>query len=611
MTAKKKQITPQFKFTPPVVDPEATRPDHWIRGVNLGGWLVLERYIVPYLFAVTDCHVEDGDLCWYPGQLSAPPSNDPDYALCDLYRCKPMLQVPITGGDPDYPLDEYTLAEAFLQGGASEDDNQYRNENGIVNAERWFNAHFDNFITEADVQTLAESGLTHIRVPLPHWILGDVSNDEPWIVGTRWEAFLRLCEWARKHRIQVWPDIHTAPGSQNGFDNSGHALAAVSCQGWSNDPSHVARSLRVIQDVTNGIVKAGYKDVVTGFGVLNEPFKDCNRVVYEHFLETAKNLVRSTLGESTAIYASDMFLAETFNNGHWWLDPKTHNNTYLDSHYYHVFAEEPRDLSPRQHIAYTCQKHWRDAVSCCYTDAVHPWYTLPWDRATNTRPSQGVKRLVGEWSAAYDTLPVTKLLQLMKGIAANGTVPDFDRKFTTPELHFLQQFVQAQMVAYESVDTGTSGGWFYWTAKMEGGAFAEWDYLRGVQEGWIPALAAVDQSSQEIYGTCYDIMMDTADVTETVIHTFPDPTTLPASNWQGVIIDDDVVFSHGESLILPDGMHYRQRYEPDHASMSSHWLVWIVIGSSVAVALFSLNKYIQRRRKQAQYQYLQPSSIEV
>jgi glucan 1,3-beta-glucosidase len=601
-----KLITPKIKYTPPVVA-ETTAPKDWIRGVNLGGWLVLERYIVPYQFAVTDCHVS-GDLCWYPQQLSAPPTDDPDYELCDLYQCKPILKVPLTGGDPDYPLDEYTLAEAFLKEHAKD---SYRNKEGIEIAERWFNAHFDNFITKRDIKALADSGLTHIRVPLPHWIMGDVKPDEPWIVGSRWEAFLRLCEWAKLYNLQVWPDIHTAPGSQNGFDNSGHALAGVSCQGWSNDPANVARSLQVIREVTQGIVDAGYGDIVTGFGVLNEPFKDCNRYVYDQFLETAMSIVRSTLGAHTALYASDMFLAETFNNGHWWLKPDTYNNTYLDSHYYHVFAEEPRALSPRQHIAYTCQKHWRDAVSCCYRDAVHPWY-LPWKSSNiNRHPSHGVQRIIGEWSAAYDTLPVAKLLQVMKGIAATGTAPEFDRQFTAKELDFVRHFVEAQMVAYESAETGTSAGWFYWTAKMEGGAFAEWDYLRGVKEGWIPKLASPDQASEDVYGTCYDILFKTDDDTEAVVHTFPDPETLPPNNWQGVVIDDDIVLSHGESLVKADGVHHLQRYEGKPPTVSHHVTRWILVSVALACAIALARRYMRRQHKYAQYIPVESTSIEV
>jgi len=572
----------------------------WLRGVNLGGWLVLERYIAPYLFSVTDCHLK-GDFCWYPGQLSAN-SSSPEYRLCDVKNdpCEPFLSIPETGGDADYPGDEYSLARAFLNKHREDSpDGQLRNKKGLEIAEQWLNYHFDNFISESDIKALADTGLTHLRVPLPHWILGNVKDDEPWIVGKRWQAFLRLCGWARKYKLQIWPDIHTAPGSQNGFDNSAHALAVISCREWGDHSEHVERTMQVVRDITREIAEEGFHDVVTGFGLLNEPFKDCNRKVYEQYIDQAKDIARSNLGPDVAIYVSDLFLAPTFNNGQWWLDPQTYNNTYLDSHYYHVFDEHPRDLSPRQHIAFTCEHDWTDATSCCYQDATRPWYK-PWKK-TNTQPSQGVQRIIGEWSGAYDTLVVAELAVMMKGIAANGIVPKLNKMFTQPEMDFLRNFVQAQMVAYESVETGTSAGWFFWTAKMEGSAFAEWDFLRGVREGWIPILAEIDQPSQDLYGTCYDILFKTKDVREDVVHTFPDPADLPEDRWRGVPIDDDVVLSHGQTLMMPDGIHHRQRYDDDNGNESRGVVEWIVLGTLAVVVVQVVRKYLRRRRKQAMY----------
>jgi glucan 1,3-beta-glucosidase len=182
----------------------------WIRGVNLGGWLVLERYIVPYQFAVTDCHLR-GDFCWYPGAASAPPETDPNYRPCDANKCRPAKIAGALGGRPDYPVDEATLAQIFLRA----------NDNSTTAAERWFNYHFDNFIGREDLAALRRAGVTHVRVPLPHWILGTAAEDDEerdkWIVGDRWRYFVRACRWAREIGLQVWPDIHTAPGSQNGF----------------------------------------------------------------------------------------------------------------------------------------------------------------------------------------------------------------------------------------------------------------------------------------------------------------------------------------------------------------------------------------------------------
>ena len=515
-------------------------------------------------------------------------------------------------------MDEYTLADAFLS--ANQDAGVYRNDKGMAAAEDWLNTHFANFIQEDDIVAMADAGVTHIRIPLPHWILEDASSsilpDEPWIVGERWAAFGRLCLWARKYNLQVWPDIHTAPGSQNGFDNSGQAKTEVGCKDWSHNPRNVQRSLDAVQAITSAIVKEGFDDVVTGFGILNEPFRDCDMRVYRTFLDKGLKIVRTTLGSDTAVYVGDMFREKMFNDGHWWLDPVKYNNTYLDSHYYHVFASNPRELSPRQHIGYTCQRFWRKAVSCCYEDGVVDGQlsTTFGSSDANSIPSKGVRRIFGEWSAAYDTLPVAKLLQLMRGIQANGTAPGLDRQLTAEEKEFMGYFVRAQMVSYESVDTGTSSGWFYWTAKMEGGMFAEWDFLRGVREGWIPKIPSPAVASESLYGTCYDIMFETPDHSHGVVHVFPDPATLPANNWQGVNIDDDVVVSHGDSLIKDDGVSHYQRNELPHEAKLHHHhrfhLTWLFMLFGVVLGL-SLTRRWYNSKQHAGYTQLQGTTLNV
>lgn len=186
--------------------PSPSAEKKWIRGVNIGGWLVLERYIVPYHFSITDCHLS-GDLCFFPGALSAPPPGHPDYQLCDVHTCKPILKPsPLDGGVLDFPNDEWHLAQAF--------------QNDTALGAKWLNYHFDNFLTRDDLVALQRAGVTHVRVPLPHWILGNIiEGEEPYIAGDRWKYFVRMCGWARSLGLEVWANLHTAPGSQNGFDN--------------------------------------------------------------------------------------------------------------------------------------------------------------------------------------------------------------------------------------------------------------------------------------------------------------------------------------------------------------------------------------------------------
>ena len=125
---------------------------------------------------------------------------------------------------------------------------------------------------------------------------------------------------------------------------------------------------------------------------------------------------------------------------------------------------------------------------------------------------------------------------------------EFDRQISPERQDFLRHFVEAQMVAYEAQPSGVSNGWFYWTFKMEGGAFAEWDFLRGLQEGWIPSIPPTNVNSKDLYGTCEDIIFQTKD-DMSIVHEFPDKSSLDLSNWQGFPIDDDVVVSHGASLL--------------------------------------------------------------
>lgn len=584
--------------------PIVTSPDKaWIRGVNVGGWLTLERYIVPYQFAITSCHLR-GDFCWYADALGAPPVTHPDYQLCSDVRdtCEPV-QKPNVYGNMDYPFDEYNLGAAF--------------PDPRIGAQ-WLDYHFRYFLSRSDLERLVDAKVTHVRIPIPHWIMGDVQDGEPWIVGSRWRYFLRALGWCRELGLKVWPDIHTAPGSQNGFDNSGQQLPGVSCRGWADEPHNVARSLTVIRDVVDEIVREGYGDVVTGFGLLNEPFKDCPRDVYLDFIDQGLDIVREALGPETAVYVSDLFSAMSFNDGSWWLDPSRYNHTYLDSHYYHVFAEHPRALSPRQHIAYTCQSEYHarlsdsGSASCCYTDA--PVY--------NATPSvDGVQRLIGEWSAATDTLPVAMLDTIMAHIATHGTALRMNRTLSPARQDFLRHFVHAQMVAYEAADVGVGAGWFYWTLKMEGGAFAEWDFLRGVEEGWIVLPASHHTPAQAEFGTCYEIVFQTDD-DPSIIDEFPPPTDDDANNWQGVVLDDDVVVSHGQSLLSGGGG--RKQYNdsisendtagrvptiPSHQT-PSHWMLGTVLLILLVVGA-GWRWQRQRSTKQADYEQIEEVGITV
>jgi glucan 1,3-beta-glucosidase len=462
---------------------------NFIRGVNIGGWLMAERFITPYLFAVNSCHLQ-GSLCWYPGQVGAPenlvvvstnatniatnvnvtkkiptsmgPPNDPYrnsiHTLCDQTVCQPILNVAVKKPTDynergwksymDYPVDEYTLGHTLRM-----------SVGGLNMAQRYMQRHWDTFLTFQDLQELKDAGVTHLRVPMSYWIRGDLKSNEdgsePYIPGG-WPYFVRAAKWCREiGGLNIWADLHGAPGSENGFDNSGVFKGVSSCQGWDQNPINVQRTVDILTDIAQAIAKEGLQDIVTGFGVLNEPFVDCNEAVVRNYYNQALDILRNTLGDNVSVFVGDTFRAARFNDG-FWTDPEVYHDTYLDSHPYHVFFEQGRAFTPRQHIAYVCRHDTTDVKVCCYEDPPN-----------NTIPSKGISRIIGEWSGAYDALPTAMTPYIMKHIVATGRAPFLNRSLSKERRDFLRNFVKAQMIAYEARDEGISSGWLFWNFKME------------------------------------------------------------------------------------------------------------------------------------------------
>ena len=105
-----------------------------------------------------------------------------------------------------------------------------------------------------------------MRVPVGHWITGDILEDEPYVMGDMYYLD-RLCTWGRKYNVQVWIDLHAAPGSQNGFDNSGRYGNAT----WASDEENVYRSIKALEELSRHFRQTNSSDVVTGVGLINEP----------------------------------------------------------------------------------------------------------------------------------------------------------------------------------------------------------------------------------------------------------------------------------------------------------------------------------------------------
>jgi glucan 1,3-beta-glucosidase len=130
--------------------------------------------------------------------------------------------------------------------------------------------HYKTFITEQDFAQIAGAGLNFVRIPLPYWAI-EVRDNEPFLAHTCWTYFLKAVAWARKYGIRINLDFHAVPGSQNGWNHSGK----MGSTGWLNGPMGIAnaqRSLDYVRIIAEFISQPQYRDVVTMFGVINEPY---------------------------------------------------------------------------------------------------------------------------------------------------------------------------------------------------------------------------------------------------------------------------------------------------------------------------------------------------
>ncbi|KAJ1987458.1 hypothetical protein GGI25_004504 [Coemansia spiralis] len=383
-----------------------------IRGVNIGGVFLIEPFIRPSLF--------------------------------DQFF----------SNKSDIPVDEWTFSAAL----------------GKEEAKRQLEEHWDTFVTRDHLESLAEYGINWIRIPIGYWAFNLTAN-EPFVDG-QVPYIERILGWAREIGLKVELDLHGAPGSQNGYDNSGRRGTPE----WLLSRANVDRTLDALAKMTK--LAVDWDDVVYGIQVLNEPSRWKWPVAdILEFYNEAYDLVR---GMTTDVY---FMIHDTFLGPNEWSTLVSSNwtNALMDTHIYQMFDNYMVGVDESKHIELVA--------------------TMAENITTFDRTNIGV--VVGEFSAA--THDCTKYINgLGRGSRWDGTLEGTDHpscpfascscvgdygsdytKFSDHYKRFLKRYVHAQLAIYDR----EISGWFYWNFRTEGAP--EWDYILGVEQGWIPKFPRV------------------------------------------------------------------------------------------------------------------------
>lgn len=132
--------------------------------------------------------------------------------------------------------------------------------------------HWDTWVTQDHINTLASAGVTHLRIPIGYWIAGApyLLPGEPYQTGG-WQYLVRALGWIKSAGMHAVIDLHGAPGSQNGHDNSGYSGAI----NWTQ-PANINRTVAVLTYLAANLTQVNAQPetlgVVSGMEVLNEPW---------------------------------------------------------------------------------------------------------------------------------------------------------------------------------------------------------------------------------------------------------------------------------------------------------------------------------------------------
>jgi len=142
---------------------------------------------------------------------------------------------------------------------------------GDDGASRFWDAFYAGYITEADIQKIAESGFDHVRLPINSRL---IQGDDGAPLERGYAMIDRVIDWCRKHRLWVLLDLHGAPGGQTGtnIDDSPNNKPEL----FMHD-TYRALTLRLWRDLAR--TYAG-ETVVLGYDLLNEPLPNEWQDVY-------------------------------------------------------------------------------------------------------------------------------------------------------------------------------------------------------------------------------------------------------------------------------------------------------------------------------------------
>ena len=167
-------------------------------------------------------------------------------------------------------LERWQLEDWMVQQGGSNAWDEWRlTQNLGSDAQSVLNDHQNSWVTEADMDTMQNSGVNIVRIPIPFWAFIPTVAGEPYLNNmTMYQNQLnKMLQWCYSRGMYVMLDLHAMPGSQNGDQSSGHNTTNIE---WF-EQSNQDRSDTFVKNVLSWATSSPYSSIINSIGVVNEP----------------------------------------------------------------------------------------------------------------------------------------------------------------------------------------------------------------------------------------------------------------------------------------------------------------------------------------------------
>ena len=265
--------------------------------------------------------------------------------------------------------------------------------------------HWQTWIQKEDLVWLKEQGINLVRLPIPWWLFPE-EFAFPYPYQTPIKYIDQFMDLAEEVGMKVMLDLHTSPGSQNGFDNGG--IDGVMT--WHLDPNNIEITTQVLEKIA---LRYYNHPALHSLQLLNEPHREIDLTLIQNFYLDAYKRLRTILLEDTYIVFHDAF---RFSEWKPFFENNQFKNVILDTHIYQCFSSYFEEIELEKFLAHpkTYQKSLQEMEEL-------------------------VPVIVGEWSL---------------GAGRKDTV-DFREKFE-------KEYFEAQYQVFQTIT-----GWVFWSYKIE------------------------------------------------------------------------------------------------------------------------------------------------